>query len=118
MQDANLNDTQLALLAQNGFVVVPSPYQQFDTAYRPYSEDWDHLDGKAQFVTTDALLHTLFIAYQNALMFMETSVFYGDVANFLIRVTKPPKFSIRMPVVHGWKTRRGRRQCITRWRCC
>ncbi len=85
VQDANLNDAQFALLAQNGFVVVPSGYQQFDDVYRSYNEDWDHLEGKAQFVTTDALLHALFLVYQNALMFLEVSDFYGDVADFLMK---------------------------------
>lgn len=82
LQDANLNDAQLALLAQNGFVVVPSTYQQFDDVYGDY-QAWDHQTGKADFVTTDALFHALFVVYQNTLMFLETSSFYGDVASFL-----------------------------------
>ncbi|MEP7293623.1 MAG: DUF3160 domain-containing protein, partial [Chloroflexota bacterium] len=85
VQDANLNDGQLALLAQNGFVVVPGSDQQFDDVYRDVRQSWDHQTGKAQFVTTDALLHDLFLIYQNALMFLETNVFYGDVATFLMQ---------------------------------
>jgi len=85
LQDANLNDAQLALLAQNGFVVVPSSYQQFDDVYRDLEGTWNHTEGKADFITTDAMLHTLFLAYQNALMFLESSVFYGDTANFLMQ---------------------------------
>lgn len=84
VQDANLSDPQLALLAQNGFVVVPSSYQQFDDAYRDLEGTWDHTEGKADFITTDAMLHTLFLAYQNALMFLESSVFYKNVVTFLM----------------------------------
>lgn len=85
VQDANLSDAQLALLAQNGFVVVPSSYQQFDDVYRDIESTWNHTEGKADFITTDAMLHTLFLAYQNALMFLESGRFYGDVANFLMQ---------------------------------
>lgn len=83
--DANLNANQLALLAQNGFVVVPGEAQQFDDIYSRVFNDWDNTTGKAPFVTTDALLHSLFLAYQNALMFLEKSTFYGEVANFLMQ---------------------------------
>lgn len=83
VQDADLNNSQLALLAQNGFVVVPGHHAQFDEAYQDYNEEWDHLKGNAKFVTTDALLHTLFLSYQNTLMFLEMSRLYGSVAGFL-----------------------------------
>lgn len=79
VQDADLTDTQLGLLAQNGFVVVPSDYQQFDAAY---SDDWSHLEGKGDFITTDVMLHSFFLAYQNLLMFFEMERFYGDVSYF------------------------------------
>ncbi len=81
VKDANLNQQQLTLLAQNGFVVVPSSYQQFDDAYQ--TQDWDTSTGKAMFVTTDALLHSLFLTYQNALMFLEQNVFYAQVTDFV-----------------------------------
>ncbi len=83
VQDASLNSDQLKLLAQNGFVVVPSDYQQFDDVYRDLELTWDNTTGKAPFVTTDALLHSLYLVYQNALMFLETNSFYGNVADFL-----------------------------------
>ncbi|MFC1960610.1 DUF3160 domain-containing protein [Chloroflexota bacterium] len=79
--DAGLNDNQLALLAQNGFVAVPGGYPQFDEVYGDGT--WTHQEGKGDFITTDALLHSLFITYQNALMFLEQSAFYGNVANFV-----------------------------------
>lgn len=79
--NAGLNDTQLALLAQNGFVVVPSNVSQFDDAYRV--EGWSHDDGKADFITTDALLHSFFLVYQNMLMFLEMEKFYGGVSHFI-----------------------------------
>src|SRR5690606_14882407 len=81
VQDAGLNDAQLALLSQNGFVVVPSPHQQFDEAYQ-YGE-WSHQDGKGDFITTDVMLHTFFLVYQNLLMFLEMERFYGEVSTFV-----------------------------------
>lgn len=79
VSDAGLTDAQLALLAQNGFVVVPGAWGQFDEVYRP--DTWDHTEGKADFITTDALLHTLYLVYRNALMFLEMDALYGQVAN-------------------------------------
>ncbi len=79
--DAGLSDAQLALLAQNGFVVVPGGYAQFDQVYTDGT--WPQEEGKGDFVTTDALLHTLFLTYQNALMFLEQGGFYGEVAAFV-----------------------------------
>ncbi len=81
VQDANLNQQQLALLAQNGFVVVPGNVAQFDDVYR--NRTWSHDEGKGDFITTDALLHSLFLTYQNALMFLEINTFYGRVSTFV-----------------------------------
>jgi hypothetical protein len=75
--DANLSQEQLALLAQNGFVVVPGSFQQFDEAYR--ADTWNHTEGKGDFITTDAMLHSLFLVYQNTLMFLEMDPFYREV---------------------------------------
>ncbi|MBI1256527.1 MAG: DUF3160 domain-containing protein, partial [Chloroflexi bacterium] len=85
VKDANLNADQLTLLSQNGFVVVPGHAEQFDDVYQDHENEWDHNTGKAQFITTDALLHTFFLGYQNALMFLEMEHFYGDVADFLMK---------------------------------
>jgi len=79
--DAGLSDAQLALLVQNGFVVVPGGYPQFDQVYTDGT--WLQEDGKGDFITTDALLHALFVTYQNALMFLEQGNFYGQVAAFV-----------------------------------
>ena len=81
VQDANLTPDQLALLAQNGFVVVPGDAAQFDYVYR--DDLWPTADGKGNFITTDALLHSLYLSYQNALMALEVNEFYGSVANFV-----------------------------------
>jgi hypothetical protein len=81
VQDANLTPKQLALLAQNGFVVVPGNVPQFDQVYQ--DDTWPHQEGQGDFITTDALLHSLFLTYQNALMFLEKDAFYGRVANFV-----------------------------------
>lgn len=80
VEDANLTQGQLALLAQNGFVVVPGNVPQFDDIYR---QEWDHTEGKGDFITTDALLHSLFLTYQNALMFLEMNELYGSVSQFV-----------------------------------
>ncbi len=81
VKDANLTPSQLAMLAQNGFVVVPAGLRQFDSVYR--SESWLKSTGKGDFITTDALLHSLYLGYQNALMFLEMDEFYRSAANFL-----------------------------------
>ena len=80
VEQANLTPEQLALLARNGFVVVPGGLSQFDDAYRSDS-GWDHGDGKADFITTDALLHSLFLTYQNTLMFLEMDHFFRLLSN-------------------------------------
>ncbi len=80
--DAGLNAAQLALLAQNGFVVVPGGLAQFDDVYRDSDRPWPHQEGKGDFITTDALLHSLYLTYENALRFLEQGSFYVRVANF------------------------------------
>src|SRR5690606_28749581 len=80
VDDAGLNDNQRALLAQNGFVVVPGGFAQFDDAYQeddvwssiPPGFNWelptDQQDiGHAFFVTTDAMLHSLHYVFDNLL---------------------------------------------------
>lgn len=75
--DADLNAEQLALLAQNGFVVVPGGFMQFEDVYR--RGGWSHTEGKGDFITTDAMLHLLYFSYENALKFLEMEIFYGSV---------------------------------------
>jgi hypothetical protein len=93
LEDAGLNDAQRALLAQNGFVVVPAGADQFETAYREsytdtetwwtYPPDYDGQSdpiatgniGHAYFVTTDATLHALHYIFDNLLTDLERASF-------------------------------------------
>ncbi len=91
VDDAKLNAAQRALLAQNGFVVVPGGFEQFHIAYQD-SADWsivppgyDWQDeataggyGHAYFVTTDAVLHALHYIFDNLLTDLERARF-GDL---------------------------------------
>jgi hypothetical protein len=72
--DAKLSPEQLAALAQNGFVVVPMGKAQFDDIY--YNpKDWDVREGYAFFITTDALLHSLHLGFDNLLKYAEKEAF-------------------------------------------
>ncbi|MEB2288828.1 MAG: DUF3160 domain-containing protein [Anaerolineae bacterium] len=90
LEDAGLSQAQLALLAQNGFVVVPGGLDQFYPAYRD-SGDWqtwpegviydgsqnaDLPPGHAFFITTDATLHALHFIFDNLLTDLEKASFY------------------------------------------
>lgn len=88
VDDAMLNDTQTALLAQNGFVVVPGGFEQFYDAYTggpdwntlPLNFDWEadpeEMDiGHGYFVTTDAMLHALHFIFDNLLTDLERITF-------------------------------------------
>ena len=61
-----------------GLSSCPAEYTQFDDAY---ATGWDHTEGKGDFITTDAILHSLFLTYQNALMFLEVNELYAQVVN-------------------------------------
>ncbi|MBN1202710.1 MAG: DUF3160 domain-containing protein [Anaerolineae bacterium] len=90
LEDAQLNEAQLTLLAQNGFVVVPGGFEQFYEAYYE-GEDWSITPpdfdpsaepstqdyGHAYFVTTDAMLHTLHYIFDNLLTDLEKESFYA-----------------------------------------
>ncbi|MBC6957703.1 MAG: DUF3160 domain-containing protein [Chloroflexi bacterium] len=78
--DAGLSDAQLRALAQNGFVVVPGDASYFDDAY---FEGWDHAEGKADFITTDAVLDTLYQLYENTLKYLEMDQLYGQVSGIV-----------------------------------
>ncbi|MCC6798480.1 MAG: DUF3160 domain-containing protein [Anaerolineae bacterium] len=87
VDDAGLNAAQLALLAQNGFVVVPAGLKQFHEAYAetenwwtvPLDYDWQSDEpagiGHAYFVTTDAMLHALHFIFDNLLTDLEKQRF-------------------------------------------
>ena len=90
LEDAGLNQAQLALLAQNGFVVVPGGLDQFYPAYLDSgnwqtwpegvtydgSEDAELPPGHAFFITTDATLHALHFIFDNLLTDLEQVSFY------------------------------------------
>jgi len=84
VDDAGLNEAQKALLAQNGFVVIPGGFDQFHEAYRedenwsamPPDFDWETDEstwdyGHAFFVTTDSTLHMLHFIFDNLLSDLE-----------------------------------------------
>lgn len=84
VEDAGLNEAQLAILAENGFVVVPGGFDQFLEAYEetgnwwtlPPTYDWQDENapleyGHAYFVTTDAMLHALHYIFDNLLTDLE-----------------------------------------------
>lgn len=79
VEESNLSDAQKALLAQNGFVVVPMGEEQFNDAY---SSLWDHLAVEverpydpAYFITTDSMLHALHYIFSNLLSDLELGYF-------------------------------------------
>lgn len=80
LDDANLNEQQRQLLVQNGFVVVPATETQFEDPYR-YTAQWDYNTGHGYWVTTDSVLHELYVAFSNLLNFMETDELYNRVQN-------------------------------------
>ncbi|MCA9908135.1 MAG: DUF3160 domain-containing protein [Anaerolineae bacterium] len=80
LDDANLDVAQRDLLAQNGFVVVPGGLDQFEDPYRSDSA-WDVNTGHGYWVTTDAMLHALYVAFSNLLNFLETDELYTRVDN-------------------------------------
>jgi hypothetical protein len=85
VEDAALNETQRALLAQNGFVVIPAGFDQFMDAYS-FSEEWmsDGPEGEvahAYFVTTDATLHALHFIFDNLLTDLEQNAFHPIMVN-------------------------------------
>jgi hypothetical protein len=71
---------QQALLAQNGFVVVPGGLMRFEEAYQ-WDETWETETGHSYWVTTDALLHTLHIVFDNLLAFVEREELVRRVSN-------------------------------------
>ncbi|MCU0481603.1 MAG: DUF3160 domain-containing protein [Anaerolineae bacterium] len=81
VDELGFSEEQLAILAQNGFVVVPSGLNFFDEAYQEYNENvrWDVYDSntaemqyRPYWISTDALLHTLYLNFENLLKFTET----------------------------------------------
>lgn len=65
-----LTPAQQALLAQNGFVVVPGGLAHFEKAYL-WDAAWLTETGHSYWVTTDALLNALHLVFDNLLAFVE-----------------------------------------------
>ena len=97
LDDAGLNEAQRALLTQNGFVVVPAGFDQFNDAYRDtdewpmvpstYNMDLDPSQqdlGHAHFVTTDATLHALHYIFDNLLTDLEKLAFYNMLTQQIV----------------------------------
>ncbi len=89
-----LNDSQLAILAENGFVVVPTGLNFFDEAYTDYNADtrWDVYNSDTSemayrpfWISTDALLHTLYLNFENMLKFVELDYFRYAMSEVLAR---------------------------------
>ena len=78
VEDADLNEAQRALLAQNGFVVVPGGRSHFEDVYR-WDDAWSPEEGKPYWVTTDSVLHALHVAFDNLLTFLEQEELIGRV---------------------------------------
>lgn len=78
LDSATLNEVQQALLAQNGFVVVPGGEFQFEDAYR-FDDNWDVNTGHGYWITTDSVLHALHVAFLNLLNFLESEELYDHV---------------------------------------
>ncbi|PWI46549.1 hypothetical protein CEE45_16255 [Candidatus Heimdallarchaeota archaeon B3_Heim] len=70
-----------SLLVQNGFVVIPSDYQQI---YDIYTENEE--SGIPSFVTTDAVLHAYHVLYDNALRSIEGDIFWFLLRNLTINM--------------------------------
>ncbi len=82
VDEIDLSEEQRALLAENGFVVVPAGLAQFEDSY--YSSDtWNTESGHSFWVTTDAVLHSLYVAFDNLLQFLETENFHADLRDVL-----------------------------------
>src|SRR5690606_34289388 len=91
VDEIEFTEAQLELLAQKGFVVVPSDYVQFEDAYRymgDYDNEtginhWDAETGHSFWVTTDAVLHSLHVAFDNLLQFLEVEQFHSRLRDML-----------------------------------
>ena len=97
VDDAALSEAQRALLAQNGFVVVPGGLRYFDEAYRedanwsmvPPDYDWASTDPSTQdighgfFVTTDSMLWALHYIFDNMLTDLEKVGLYPSMESLV-----------------------------------
>jgi hypothetical protein len=70
----SFNPRQNALLAQNGFVVVPAPWLEF---FQVYQQNRYHIPS---FVTTDAVYHIYHLVFGKMLRDLERESFAPDIA--------------------------------------
>ncbi len=92
VKESALTAEQMSMLTQNGFVVVPGGYSQFDNAYRPaddipYPAGGNIGDGNTisqpKFITSDAMLHSLHYIFDNMLTDLEKNAFRQHMADTL-----------------------------------
>lgn len=82
--DALLNEQGLSHLAQNGFVVTPAGFEQIDDVYYGTS-GWDPYDGYSRFITTDSILHSFYLVFENLLTYLEQESLYPSVSRMIAR---------------------------------
>ncbi|MBN1180387.1 MAG: DUF3160 domain-containing protein [Anaerolineae bacterium] len=70
-----LNDAQIAMLAQNGFVVVPSGWKEFFQVY-----EQNRYRFLPTFVTTDSVYHVYHLLFDKMLRDLEREHFEPDIA--------------------------------------
>jgi hypothetical protein len=73
MERYDLTPTQLALLAQNGFVVAPPGIGEYREFYQIY-EEWRYREGP-MFITTDSVLHVYHLLFNKILRDLEREHF-------------------------------------------
>lgn len=94
VDELGLSDAQLALLAQNGFIIIPTDELNFfDEAYSLYANQWETINPdesdqqnptyRPYWITTDALLHTLYLNFENMLKFVELNYIYDAMSDIL-----------------------------------
>ena len=81
--DAGLSAEGLALLGQNGFVVTTGGFEQFDEAY--FAGEWSPFNGYSIFVTTDSMLHSFYLVFENLLTYLEQESLYPELSNMIAR---------------------------------
>ncbi|NIS83106.1 MAG: DUF3160 domain-containing protein [Anaerolineales bacterium] len=77
-----LSPEQLALLAQNGFVVaapIPGEYREFYQIYEDWRYRWQPL-----FVTTDSVLHVYHLLFDKTLRDLETRFFIPTLETLMV----------------------------------
>ncbi|MCD6170524.1 MAG: DUF3160 domain-containing protein [Candidatus Latescibacteria bacterium] len=72
--DFNFTEQERALLLENGFVATASSYKQLYDVYKALKERETPI-----FVTTDCMLHTFHVLYDNMLRLLEVNRFASDL---------------------------------------